>query len=173
MNNSNVKKNVTMALLTAMCFVLTKYSIPLSPSLIIGFGVIPIIVCAILYGGVSAGICYSISNILRVLVSGYAISPVDIPLTLVCFLTGLLYGIFLYNKKITVVNVLIPTIITCLFLNLIVNTYLFSLLYGTGFNGFLAMLPSRIIKNVIMIPINVAIVMFISKIRPIVEHAKN
>lgn len=170
MRDSKVKKNVTMALFTAMCFVLTNYlSIKIGDSLIIGFGVIPIIVCAMLYGGVSAGICYSIANVVRVLLYG-GLTPYDIPLTMICFLTGYIYGLFLYKKEVTLIRVLIPTIVTCLFFNLVLNTYFFSLLLG---KGFMAMLPARVLKNVVMIPINTFIILFISKIKPIMNYNKN
>ncbi len=171
MTSSKLKKNVTLALLTAMCLVLSNYlSLRIGEGLVIGFGVIPIVVAAILYGGVSAGICYSISNVMRVLLSGYALTPYDVPLTFICFLTGLVYGIFLYKKPITLVSVAIPTVITCLVFNLIGNTYFFSLLMG---QGFLAMIPARIVKNVVMIPINIFIIMAISKIKPIMNHANS
>lgn len=171
MRESKVKKNVTMALFTAMSLVLTNYlSIKIGENLIIGFGVIPIIVCAMLYGGVSAGICYSIANVMRVLLSGYALTPYDIPLTMICFFTGFIYGLFLYKKEVTLVRVLIPTVITCLVFNLVLNTYFFSLLLG---KGFMAMLPARVLKNVVMIPINTFIILFISKIKPIMNYNKN
>lgn len=171
MQSSVIKKNVTMALLTAMCLVLTNYlSLKLGEGLIIGFGVIPIVVCAMLYGGVSAGICYSISNLMRVILSGYGLSPYDIPLTFICFLTGLIYGIFLYKKQITLVKVLIPTIITCLVFNLLGNTYFFAKLMG---QGYLAILPARVLKNVVQIPINTFIILSISKIKPIMNHAND
>ncbi len=169
MSSSTLKKNVTLALLTAMCLVLSNYfSLRIGEGLVIGFGVIPIVVAAMLYGGISAGICYSISNVMRVLLSGYALTPYDIPLTFICFLTGLVYGIFLYNKSKSLINIAIPTVITCIIFNLIGNTYFFSLLMG---QGFLALIPARIIKNLIMIPINIFIIMAITKIKPIMNHA--
>ncbi len=168
MNSFQIKRNVTLALLTAMCFVLSSYlSLHIGPSLIIGFGVIPIVVAAMLYGGVSAGVCYAISNLLRVLFNGYGFSPYDIPLTIICFLTGFVYGFFLYKKNITFVRVLIPTVITCLVLNLVGNTYFMAQLLG---QGFLAVLPARVVKNIVMIPINVFIILAISKIKPIMQH---
>ncbi len=170
MESSKIKKNVTLALLTAMCFVLSSYlSLHLAPNLIIGFGVIPIIVAAMLYGGVNAGVCYAISNLLRVAFGGYGFSPYDIPLTLICFLTGFVYGFFLYKKEVTWVRVLIPTVITCLVFNLVGNTYFMAQLLG---QGFLAMLPARVVKNVVMIPVNVFIILAISKIKPIMNHSK-
>ncbi len=171
MESSAIKKNVTMALLTAMCLVLTNnLSLKLGEGLIIGFGVIPIVVCAMLYGGVSAGICYMISNLLRVILSGYPLSPYDVPLTLICFLTGFVYGVFLYKKQATIVNVLIPTVITCLIFNLVGNTYFYAQIMGEGFLG---MLPARVLKNVLMIPINTFIILSISKIKPIMNHSNN
>lgn len=165
-----IKKLITIALLASMSYVLTTFlSIKISEALIIGFGVIPIIVCAMLYGGVSAGVCYSIVNLLRVLTSGYALTPWDIPLTALCFLTGIIYGFFLYEKKVTIIRILIPTIVTCLLINLIGNTYFYSKLMG---QGFIALIPARVLKNVVMIPINTYIIFTLSKIKPIMHHAK-
>lgn len=173
MRNSSLKKNVTMALLTAMCLVLTNYlSLKIGELLVIGFGLIPIVVCAMLYGGVSAGICYSISKLLGVFLSGYALSPWDVPLTLICFLTGLVYGIFLYKKPKTFIRILIPTLITCLLFNGIGNTYFRAQLMGGG-ASFFALLPPRLFKNVVMIPIDLIIIIAITKIKPIMEHSNN
>lgn len=72
--------------------------------------------------------------------------------TITAFLTGFVYGFFLHNKSKSWVRILIASSIICILLNLILNTYWLSILTG---KGYIALLPARIFKNIIMIPIQV------------------
>ena len=66
-------------------------------------------------------------------------------------LAGVLYGCFYYKKPITFWRVLLAKFVVMLICNVILNTLCLSVLYG---KGFMVILPARVIKNLIMWPID-------------------
>lgn len=107
----------------------------------IGFGFLPIAMIAILYGPAWAGATYAVGDIIA-----YFIKPEGqyFPgLTLTCFLTGILFGLLLYKKEISFPRSVITAAIVVLFMDLLLNTYWLSILYGQAFIG---LLPTRIVK---------------------------
>lgn len=70
--------------------------------------------------------------------------------TLNAALAGLLYGLILYKRPLNIWRVLTAELVVVVVCNLLVNTYGLSLLYG---KGFMAMLPGRVTKNIIMWPV--------------------
>ena len=75
--------------------------------------------------------------------------------TLTAILAGVIYGVFLYNKPITWGRIIAASVIINIVLNLGLNTYWLSIMMG---KGFLALLPTRIVKELVMIPIKVVII---------------
>ena len=71
--------------------------------------------------------------------------------TLVAIVAGLIYGCFYYKRPLTLTRVLIAELTVCVICNMLMSTYFLSMLYG---KGFLALLPMRAFKNIIMWPIN-------------------
>ena len=72
-------------------------------------------------------------------------------LTLDSFLAGLIYGFFLYKRPIRLWRILTAKLIVALVINVVLGTFWLSQVYG---NGFWVMAPARLVKNVIMWPIN-------------------
>lgn len=66
----------------------------------------------------------------------------------------MIFGIFLYKKKITFWRLLISEILVKLIVNIGMNTLWLDMLYG---KGFLAILPHRIVSNLIQLPIDVIV----------------
>ena len=71
--------------------------------------------------------------------------------TFVPMLTGIIVGTLLYKKPVSLVIIIIVQIIIKIFINAGLNTYLMSV---TGGKAFMELLPLRLLKNVIMIPID-------------------
>lgn len=80
--------------------------------------------------------------------------------TLSAILRGLIYGSILYRRKISFFRVLIPEIIDKAFINVGLNTFWLNILYG---KGFLALLPNRIILNLIELPLDTVVVYLVLK----------
>jgi ECF transporter S component (folate family) len=80
---------------------------------------------------------------------GYTISAV---------LGGIIYGFLLYKKPIKLWRVLCAEFLAKLFINCMLNTLWLKIMYGSAF---MAILPTRALKNLIMLPIDTAILFFV------------
>jgi ECF transporter S component (folate family) len=78
--------------------------------------------------------------------------------TLSAILGGLIYGSLLYNKPVKLWRVLAAEFLAKLFVNCGLNTLWLKIMYG---NAFWAILPTRALKNLIMLPIDTAILFFV------------
>jgi len=151
--NSATARLVIIAFMIALEIILTRFCSINTPILRIGFGFIPVAMTAIMFGPLWAAAAYAIGDILGMLIfpSG-AFFP---GFTVTAFITGLIWGLFLYKRKITPKNVLPASLVITLGLNLFLDTFWLMILMG---NGFLALLPTRIIKCVILIPVHVFLI---------------
>lgn len=70
--------------------------------------------------------------------------------TLSGILTGILFGLLLYKRSVSLGRVFIATLIRVLIIDLLLNTYWLTVMYGYNF---VALLPMRALKNFIMLPI--------------------
>lgn len=152
-NKFDVKKLIQISLLIAIEVILTRFCSIQTPIVRIGFGFLPIAIVAMMYGPLSAGIAYVIGDLLGMfLFSSGGYFP---GFTLTAFLTGLTYGVFLYKKTVTWPRILGAVLTVCLVLNLGLDTYWLSIMMG---QGYLALLPVRILKQFIMVPIQTLII---------------
>ena len=149
----DVKKLVQISLLIALQIILTRFCSIQTPIVRIGFGFVAVVVTAIMYGPICAGVANGIADIIgTILFPTGAYFP---GFTLTAILSGVIYGVFLYKKPITWARIIGASIAINIGLNLCLNTYWLSILMG---KGFMALLPTRIIKELIMIPIKVIII---------------
>ena len=75
-------------------------------------------------------------------------------------LSGIIYGMVLYKKPITIKRIALANGLVMIFVNTILNTLWLKLLYG---NAFFAILPARFLKQIVMFPIYVALFYTVSK----------
>ena len=150
---SATSRLVIMAFLIAMEIILTRFCSINTPILRIGFGFLPVAMMGIMFGPVWAAAGYAIGDLLgmRIFPSG-AYFP---GFTLTAFLTGLVFGLFLHNREITWKRVLPASLIIILGCNLILDTLWLSILMG---DGFIALLPTRIFKCAVMLPIHLILI---------------
>ncbi len=80
--------------------------------------------------------------------------------TISAMLTGLLYGVFLYKKPLSIWRILIVNLLRSIFIDLILNTFWLTLLYG---NTFIGMLPLRALKLLIMLPVETILLFVVIK----------
>ena len=76
-------------------------------------------------------------------------------------LVAFIYGCFYYKHKLTFHRMLIAKLVVVLIVNVLLNTLWLDMLYG---KGFLAILPMRTVKNLIMWPIDSFIFFTITKL---------
>ena len=147
-NKFDVKKLIQISLLIAIEVILTRFCSIQTPIVRIGFGFLPIAIIGMMYGPLSAGVAYAIGDLL-----GVALFPTGsfFPgFTITAFLTGIVYGVFLYNKPKTWPRIIAAVLIVCLVINLGLDTYWLFILTG---KAYMALLPTRIMKSIIMIPV--------------------
>lgn len=145
---------VIIAFLIALEIILTRFCSINTPILRIGFGFLPVAMMGIMYGPIWAAVGYAVGDILGMLIFP---SGIFFPgFTATAMLTGLVFGLFLHNKeKITWKTVLPASLIIILVLNLCLDTLWLSIMFG---DAFIALLPTRIFKCVVMLPIHLVLI---------------
>lgn len=153
-------KTVTVcAMLGAIAIVLGSLSIELGPSIRIGFSGIPNELVHYLFGPSVGSLFAGALDILK-----YMIKPVGgfFPgFTLTAMLAGVIYGSFYYRKPLSLGRVFAAHLAVSLICNVLLNTMCLSILYG---KAFMVLLPPRVIKNLIMWPIDSLIFFNIAKL---------
>ncbi|MBR0126958.1 MAG: folate family ECF transporter S component [Firmicutes bacterium] len=153
LKKNNTLRLVVMAFMIAISIVLTRFCSINTPIVRIGFGFLPCAIMGIMYGPLWAGAGYAIADILgMVIFPNGAYFP---GFTLTAFLTGLVYGFFYRNREVTLKSSILPNAIVSFGLNLILDTVWLMILMG---QGFLALLPARIVKCAIMFVIQTAMI---------------
>lgn len=158
-------KNVTSICVASMMMALNTllgyFKIILIPKvLIISFSSLAVASCAMFCGPLLTGTVGAIADILK-----YIIRP-DGPFfpgfTINEFLTGFIYGYFFYRRtQISWKRCAAARLLVVLLINLFLTPLWLYILYG---NAFWAMVSARILKNVIMFPIDVILLYMVTQI---------
>lgn len=146
-------------MLIAISVVLSLFNVVFSNVLQISFAFLPIAMGGMLYGPVVGGIMGIAADVL-----GYFAKP-NGPFfpgfTLNALIAGALYGFFLYRKPVSLKRVVVVMLIVTIVINLGLTSYWLSMMYG---QAFIALMTGRILKNIVMFPINVALLMTFLKL---------
>lgn len=154
----SVKNVVLCALLAAIAVVLGYFTIQIGDYIKIGFSGMPNQIVAYMFGPVVGGIFGGALDFLKFIIKPTgAFFP---GFTFDAILAGMIYGSFFYRKKISFWRVLIAEFTVVLIVNMGFATYWLSVLYG---KGFMVLLPARVIKNLIMWPINSVLLFTVMK----------
>jgi ECF transporter S component (folate family) len=149
---------IIIAFLIAIEIVLTRFGSIETPMFRIGFGFLPLAFIGILYGPVWGGICGALGDVMGMFIfPKFAYFP---GFTLTAFLTGAVYGAVLHNKPITWKRTFLSALIVCGILNLVLDTYWIYIMYG---QALLAMLPGRLMRTAVMIPLQTFLIHFVWK----------
>ena len=130
-------------MLIAVAAVLGFLKVPISSVLEIRFQSIPMAIGGILFGPVTGGIIGAASDIICYLVK--PTGPFFPGFTISYFLTGVIFGLFLYRKKPSLVRIIIAESVNAVLIGILLNSIWLSLLYG---NGFVAVLTARVLKEI-------------------------
>lgn len=152
--SSKTTKLITIAFFIAIEIVLTRYLSINTAFLRIGFGFLPVAMLGIMYGPLWAGAAYAIGDVLGMLIfpTGGGYFP---GFTLTAFLTGAVFGLVLHKRQITYKRTFLASMIVVLCLNLCMDTFWLTILMG---QGYLAMLPMRLVKCVFSIPVQTILI---------------
>lgn len=147
------------ALLAALNVVINQFTIFFSQVLRLGFSFLTVGVSGMLYGPVLTGTIGVVTDILKFIFhsDGSAFFP---GFTLNEFLLGFIYGAFFYRKAVTLPRVIAAKLTAMVVINLFLTPLWLSMLYG---QAFVALVAARLLKNLIMFPIETAMLYFVLK----------
>lgn len=138
------------AMLAALALILNSVaSINIGPYVKIGFSGIPNQIADYLFGPITGCLFAGVLDIVKFFIRPDG--PFFFGFTFNAMLAAFIYGYFYYKHKLTFRRVLIAKLVVVLIVNVLLNTLWLDMLYG---KGFLAILPMRTVKNLIMWPID-------------------
>jgi len=153
----DVRTIVFLGLLIAIEVVLSRFLSFSVWNIKIGLSFIPIVIAAMMFGPVQAGIVGALGDFL-----GATLFPIGAyfpGFTLTAFLTGIVFGLFLHKKQ-TLPMILGAVAINQLILSQFLNTYWISVLYGSPFSG---LFVTRIVQTLILMFVQVAVILALTK----------
>lgn len=145
----HVRTITTCAMFMAIAVVLGYFTIVIGDYIKIGFSSIASQFVYYLFGPVVGGTFGGALDILK-----YLIKPTGAffpGFTLGAIVAGLLYGMLLYKRPLSIWRILVAELVVAIVCNMLLGTLWLSMMYG---KGFLAILPMRVFKNLVMWPIN-------------------
>lgn len=148
------------AMLAALALILNSVaSINIGPYVKIGFSGIPNQIADYLFGPITGCLFAGVLDIVKFFIRPDG--PFFFGFTFNAMLAAFIYGWFYYRHKLTFRRVLIAKLVVILIVNVLLNTLWLDMLYG---KGFLAILPMRTVKNLIMWPIDSFIFFTITRV---------
>lgn len=150
------KKIVYAALFIAMGVVITRFFSIQLPTLRIGFGFIPTMLAGLFFGPLLGGVIAAITDII-----GATLFPVGsffIGFTISAFLCGAIYGMFFHKNEVNYKSVIAAVLIKIGLVDVCLNTLWLKMMTG---KAFMVLLPARLIKNIVFIPIEAIVFMTI------------
>ncbi len=116
-------------------------------------------VTGMLFGPVVGGLMGGAADLVKYLVR--PTGPFFPGFTISGAASGVIYGMILYKRPLTIRRVALANGLVMILVNICLNTYWLTLLYG---NAFFAILPARVIKQAVMFPIYVALFYGVSRV---------
>lgn len=152
-----VTRNVVLCgFMAALAVVLNMAAtIQIGPYIRIGFSGIPNRVVECLFGPVAGCLFGGALDMLKYVLK--PTGPFFFGFTLNVMIAGIIYGSILYKKPVGIKRVVTAELFAKVLINCILNTLWISVLYG---KGFFVLLPARLLKNAVMLPIDSAILYF-------------
>ena len=154
-------KNLTaMALLIALEIILSRFLSLSAWNTKIGFSFVPVVIAAILLGPVYAGIVGALADFVGAVL--FPIGAYFPGFTLTAFLTGMVYGLFLYKRQ-SLPRILGAVAVNQFILSLLLNTLWISVLYGSPFGP---LLVTRLVQSAILTVVQIVVIELIVKALP-------
>ncbi|WP_283674535.1 folate family ECF transporter S component [Butyricicoccus sp. Marseille-Q5471] len=135
-------------------------SIKLPPNLRIGFGFLCNAAIGMLFGpavGMLSGVC---TDVLGYFAGNFTMGGYFPGYTLTAVVGGLLWGLWLYPRKISLPRAIGAKVSVNVICNICMNTFWLSL---TGGKAMMALLPLRAVKNLVLLPVEIALLYFVMK----------
>ncbi len=138
----DVKSIAAMGMMIALEIILSRFFSISAWNIKIGFAFIPLAMAGMTLGPVKAGIVAAAADFLGATL--FPIGPYFPGFTLSAFITGFVWGIFLY-KKVETKRIIGAALINNFLVSMLLSTLWISILYGSPFLG---VLVPRIFQNI-------------------------
>lgn len=163
---SRNKKIILTAMLLAMLIILSRFLSIKTPITKISFAFIPTMLCAIWLGPKWTVLLNVLGDVIGATL--FPTGPYFVGYTISTAIAGLIYGLLLYKKDKDsftewefVVRVVISVVLVAVISNMGLNTLWVSITTGKAFK---VLFMTRIVKQLIMIPVHIVVIIFIEKI---------
>ena len=157
-NKFTTRMLTTLALLTAVEIVLSRFLSLNMWNIKIGFSFVPVVVAAMLYGPIAAGVVGALGDFIGAIL--FPIGAYFPGFTLTAFLTGCVFGLFLYRKR-GILPTLAAVGINQFILSLFLNTLWISILYGSPY---VPLLATRVFQSLLLSVVQLICIQAISRI---------
>lgn len=163
---SKTKKIILSGLLLAILIVFDRFISIKTMYLQVSFSFLPIMIAAIILGPKYSTAIAALGDLIGALL--WPFGAYFVGFTIVDAIVGLIYGLLLYNKnegeffegKKLLIRLAISSALVLWIVDLPCMSLMLSLLYG---NAFLVVLTGRLVTKLVMFPIQIAIIFFLSK----------
>lgn len=155
------------SLLTAMNSILGLFTIVIGDFIKIGFSFLAMALAGMLYGPVVAGILGGLGDLINFMIRPTAAYFPGF--TLNALLSGIIYGLILYKKPLSLKRILIARLTVMILIDLTLTTTWLSIMYG---KAFMLLLPMRTVKALVMVPIETALLYFTASRITAIFHIK-
>ncbi len=149
---------VMCAALVALYATINSLSIYVTPTLKLTFSFLVMAVIGYRFGIVTASIagiaCDLIAYIAR------PAGPLHLGFTLSTVLTCAVFALLLYKRELKLWRIIVSRTFINIFINIALNTYWLSLLYG---KAYIVLLLERFIKNIALLPVEIALLWLVLK----------
>ena len=162
---SRNKKIILTAIFLATLIILSRFLSIKTPILKISFAFIPTMLCAIWLGVKWTVLLNVLGDII-----GATLFPTGaffIGYTISTAISGLIYGLLLYKKEVNsytdkqfLIRLIISVILVTCISNIGLNTLWVSITTG---KAYIVLLGTRIIKEIVMVPIQIVVILFVEK----------
>lgn len=160
------KKMILVAVLLAMLIILSRFLSIKTPIMKISFAFVPTMLCAIWLGPKWTVLLNVLGDIIGATL--FPTGPYFVGYTISTAIAGLIYGIFLYKKqedsytaKQFILRLILSTTLVAVIVNMGLNTLWSSIMTG---KAFMVLFATRVVKQIIMIPIHVVVIFFLEKV---------
>ncbi len=163
---SKNKKIILGALLLAMEIILSRFLSIKTPILTIGFSFVPAILCAIWLGPKWSILIAVLADLIGATL--FPFGSFFIGYTVTTAVAAAIYGFLLYKKeedtykdKQFIVRMILAVVLVTFIANIGLNTLWLSITTG---KAFMVLMASRIVKELIMVPIKVILMLFLERV---------
>ena len=157
MSKISTKKLITLGVLVAMDVVLTRFLSLNAWNTRIGFGFVPMVVAAMMYGPLSSAVVAALADIIGAIL--FPTGPYFPGFTFSVFLMGIIFGVFLYKKR-SLWRIVVSVLITQFGISLFLTTYWIHMLYGAKY---VPLLATRVVQSGIISAAQIIVIPILAK----------